>query len=310
MPSVVPNFVVAGAAKSGTTSLAHYLRQHPDVFVAREKECHYLAFPDTPPRFTGPGDDTEFNRIVITDRDRYLRCFDGARDERAVGEASVFYLYRPDSLRMALTLEPGMRFIVVLREPIDRAYSAYSHHVRDQRETAPTFSAALAQEDQRIIDGWGYGWHYRHVGDYVTQLAELRSIVPADQVHVLLYDYLAADPISAMQDVYRFLGVDPTFVPDASIVLNASGAPRLSALNRLLTRDNGIKTAVKRVIPYELGLRLSHRVRNWNLRRDNGLTPDERRAVEPLFDLDHDRLAELSGCDLSPWRVPVHDQLS
>src|SRR5579862_8012909 len=96
-----PTFLLGGAAKSGTTALAYYLHQHPEVFVAREKECHYFAFRDRQPQFHGPGDSSEFVPLIITDPDRYGRCFEKVTTETAVGEASVYYLYQARSLRDA-----------------------------------------------------------------------------------------------------------------------------------------------------------------------------------------------------------------
>ncbi|HYO18679.1 MAG TPA: hypothetical protein VES02_08455, partial [Dermatophilaceae bacterium] len=97
-----PTFLITGAAKSGTTSLSYYLRQHPRLFVAREKESHYFLFPDGQPDFHGPRDREEFNPLIISDRDRYLSCFDAAGPAQARGEASVYYLCEAQALQRAL----------------------------------------------------------------------------------------------------------------------------------------------------------------------------------------------------------------
>jgi len=299
-----PNFLVCGAAKSGTTSLANYLRQHPDVFVAREKESHYFICKSGMPVMNGPGDASEFVPLLIGDPYRYRQCFSSARGERAQGEASVYYLYHREAIVSALEANPEMRFVCVLRDPVGRAFSAFSHQRRDGWEPEEDFAAALGLEDRRVADGWGWGWHYRRVSDYAPQLRALRELVPEDRIHILLYEALGDDPVGAMQDVFAFLGVDPTFVCDSSLVFNASGTPRAATINRLFTHQNRLKSAVKRVVPYSVGQRVAERVRNWNL-EGTDLSPEVERALAPDFleGTSQDELTELVGRDLSSWNV-------
>jgi len=299
-----PNFLICGAAKSGTTSLANYLRQHPDVFVAREKECHYFICKSGMPVMTGPGDDSQFAPLLIGDAERYRQCFTAARGERAQGEASVYYLYQRAAIAAALEAKPDMRFICALRDPVSRAFSAYSHLRRDEWEPVADFEEALELEDERVAAGWGWGWHYRRVSNYAPQLRALRELVDPERVHVLLYEDMTAHPIAAMQGVFAFLGVDPTFECDTSLVFNASGTPRAATLNRLLTHQNRLKTAAKRVVPYTVGQRLAERVRNWNL--EGTELPDEvQRSLGASFleGTSQAELTELVGKDLSGWRV-------
>jgi hypothetical protein len=303
-----PNFLICGAAKSGTTSLANYLRQHPDVFVAREKESHYFICKSGMPTMTGPGDESQFAPLLIPDEERYRQCFSSARGERAQGEASVYYLYHRESIAAALEENPDMRFVCVLRDPVGRAFSAFSHQRRDGWEPMADFEEALGLEDERVADGWGWGWHYRRVSSYAPQLRALRDLVPEDRIHVLLYEDLGSDPIRAMQSTFTFLGVDPTFVCDSSLVFNASGTPRAATLNRLLTRQNRIKSAAKRVVPYSVGQRMAERVRNWNL-EGTDLPPDVERSLADFFleGTSRDELTQLAGRDLSSWNVFLDD---
>jgi len=303
-----PNFLICGAAKSGTTSLANYLRQHPDVFVAREKESHYFICKSGMPAMTGPGDESQFAPLLIADEARYLQCFSSARGEQAQGEASVYYLYQRDAIVAALEENPDMQFVCVLRDPVGRAFSAYSHQRRDGWEPMADFEEALSLEDERVAAGWGWGWHYRRVSSYAPQLRALRDLVPEKRIHVLLYEDLGADPIRAMQGVFSFLGVDSTFVCDSSLVFNASGTPRTATLNRLLTHQNRVKSAVKRVVPYSVGQRMAERVRNWNL-EGTELSPGVERDLAPSFleGTSQDELTRLTGRDLSSWNVFLND---
>jgi hypothetical protein len=294
-----PNFLIIGAAKGGTTSLAHYLRQHPDVFVAREKECHHFLFEGTTPSFSGPRDAEEFQPLIIPERDRYLRCFASAGAASARGEASVYYLYRPESLERALTYNPLMRFVVVLRDPVKRAFSAWAHMMRDGRESEHSFLAAVDLEAPRTAAGWSYGFRYESVGRYGDQLAHAMRLIPADQLHVALSDDLVADPETTLANIFAFLGVRPLPV-DSSLVMNVSGRPRVQALNQLLTQANPIKSALKKVLPYRLGSTLAHRIRNWNLEGTH-IDPAEAAVLAGRYRDDVERLAVLLQRDLSSW---------
>src|SRR5215218_4707583 len=121
----MPNFLIIGAGKSGTTSLYHYLGQHPEVFMSPMKEPKFFCFEGERPNFRGPGDDEEINRKCVTTIDAYRALFDGVACEKAVGEASSMYLYYPKAPERIDHHVAGVRLIAVLRNPVDRAYSSY-----------------------------------------------------------------------------------------------------------------------------------------------------------------------------------------
>jgi hypothetical protein len=155
-----------------------------------------------------------------------------------------------------------------------------------------------------VTDGWGWGWHYRRVSQYAPQLRAVRDLIPSDRLHFLLYEDLRSDPVVAMQRVFRFLDVDPTFVCDSSLVFNASGTPKAPAINRLLTHQNRLKTAVKRFVPYGVGQKMAERVRNWNLEgMELSTSVGTSLSGSFLAGTSRDELTELIGTDLSSWSV-------
>ncbi|MCA9246295.1 MAG: sulfotransferase, partial [Planctomycetales bacterium] len=93
----MPDFLIIGAARSGTTALAKILQQHPDIFLSEPKEPHFFAFADQPPCFTGPGDDVMMNRVAVTDPKAFEALFSGAPTSALRGEGSVSTLYYHDS---------------------------------------------------------------------------------------------------------------------------------------------------------------------------------------------------------------------
>jgi hypothetical protein len=295
---VLPNFLIVGAAKSGTTSLSHYLRQHPAIFVAREKEMHYFAHEELSERLSGPGDDEGLGSLLVSDLATYEECFAPANGAVLRGESSVYYCAHPDALRRALDLVPEMRFIFLMRRPVDRCVSAFSHMKRDGREPLG-LREALHEERQRVEAGWSPSFWYAGMSDYPAQIARMQEVVGEDRLHLVVMEELLGDDLAAINTLVRGLGLHP-YEFDTSLALNKSGVPRYRFVNRILVRDNSFKRAAKRVVPHHLGTVLAERIRARNLTPLDYEFPDELRAV---FD-EHMRGTEaLLGRGIEAWRT-------
>jgi hypothetical protein len=220
--NVLPNFLILGAAKAGTSAVFHYFNQHPDIYMYPAKETNFWALQHEPLDFRGPGDDRAVNTFSITSWERYTALWAGVQRERAVGEASPLYLYHPAASTAIHQHLPNAKLIVILRHPVRRAYSAFCHMVRDRRERLPTFAQALEAEPERIRQRWEHIWHYATMGLYAAQVARYTALFPPEQLRVYVYDDLLRQPLPTLQDMFRFLEVDPTFVPDLTVRHNPS----------------------------------------------------------------------------------------
>lgn len=214
---ILPNFIILGAAKAGTTALYHYLQQHPEIGMSRIKETNYLALKDDTLDFRGPGDCDYIRRFTITTEAGYHDQFAHCAGKKAVGEASPLYLYDPKVPGEIEALVPTAKLIAILRNPVDRAYSAFLHLIRDRRETTADFLEALQLEPSRIDDRWEHIWHYIAMGRYAEQLERYLARFPREQIRVILYDDFRADPASVLTDIIRFLEVGPGHQFDLSI---------------------------------------------------------------------------------------------
>jgi hypothetical protein len=181
----LPDWLIIGAMKSGTTSLAAYLREHPGCFVAPEKEVHFF--------------DYEFRWAFGADW--YRQRFRGAGSLLA-GEATPSYMHRPEVPARIASVVPDAKLIAILRDPVDRAYSQYWHHRREGREEREFLDAV---EDPEL--------DYLGRGRYLEQLERICEHFPREQLLVLLFDDLDAQPQETFVDVCRFLGVDETVIP-------------------------------------------------------------------------------------------------
>jgi len=298
----LPNFLIVGAAKAGTTSLYYYLKEHPEIYMSPIKEhkfitSNFLKFP-----FKGIGDDL-VEKNIIKNFESYQKLFLGVKNEKAIGEASADNLYYyKKSINYIKKILGEVKIIIILRNPIDRAFSAYSHLMRDNREFL-TFEDALKQEENRKKKNWEFIWYYKDVGFYYNQVkAYLENF---SEVKVYLYDDLKKDPLSLVQDIYRFLEVDDSFIPKSiGERFNVSGVPKNKFLHEFLTKPNPVKSAikplVKLILPKETRQRLLNKLLQKNLKKPE-MKPETREYLKGLYREDILKLQDLIKKDLSHW---------
>ncbi|MGH3145252.1 MAG: sulfotransferase family protein, partial [Rubrobacter sp.] len=211
----MPNFFVVGAQKAGTTSLYHYLDQHPQVYMSFIKEPFFFDHELDPNGEVVPHEFGGHNQAAkFANLEEYGTLFRAVKDETAIGEATPLYIYAPGTAERIERFVPGAKAIALLRNPADRAYSAFQHAVRIGVEPLTDFAEALRVEEERIRDGWHYIFHYRNRGLYCEQLESYYEVFGRERVGVWLYEDLRDDPARVAQSVFRFLGVDDAFTPD------------------------------------------------------------------------------------------------
>ena len=300
-PSPLPNFLIVGAAKCGTTSLYHYLRQHPDVFMSPVKEPRFFSG-GALRKGIGPGDALEASRAVRT-FDDYCRLFEKSIGKSAVGEASVETMFFYQQAIPAIQRHLGdPRIVIILRDPVDRVYSTYNYLVQDGWENLP-FADALNKEDQRKRSGYGWIWRYQEVGLYAGQVRAFQEHF--SRVHVILYDELKSNAIKMIKSVYSFLDVNPDFIPDMRHRHNVSGVPRWSLLNNLFVKPKRLHKAARTIGGAILGahrwVRLRDSLRSIILQKPGVINPDIEQQLRRFYRDDILKLQGYIGRDLSSW---------
>ena len=295
---LMPNFLIIGAMKSGTTALYQYLSQHPQVYMSSVKEPNFFAFEGEQLDFRAPFDREGINRVSITDLRAYHSLFEGVAEEKAIGEASHWYLYNPKAPGRIRHHVPDAKLIAVLRDPAERAYSDFMHFVRDGHEPFTDFARALQEEETRRRAGWAMG-HYVARGFYHAQLKRYYDAFDGDQIRVYLYEDLNADPAGVLQDVFRFLEVDKTFELDLTLRPNVSGVPKSKVLHSLLAERKRVKAVLKPLLP-AWALRSLIGLKNRNLVKPQ-MRPEVRRRLVQVYREDILALQDLIGRDLSRW---------
>lgn len=296
----LPNFIVIGAEKAGTTSLDYYLQQHPEIFMSPTKEPRFFAPEFYTTYYHGP---RVGKRVTAMGQDDYKKLFREVSNEIAIGEVSPQYLYLPNcSQRIAAAL-PDARLIAVLRNPVDRAFSAYTYQQTCGYDLGHSFEEALALETSRVAEQWRPVWHYQSLGFYFEQLTRFFAEFPSEQIHVVLYDDLSQDAIAFAQNVYDFLGVDATFVPDTS-VKNPSGSPKNRKIYDLFNRDNSLKNVIKTFMPKTARASLKMLIQQQNVQPKPILEPRIRQSLVEVYREDILKLQDLIHRDLSEWLSP------
>lgn len=242
----LPNFLIVGAAKSGTTSLYHYLKQHPDVYLNDEvKESRFFTYMDYvgDTLCAGPGDTNEslFPKTI----EEYQKLFSAAK-QQIIGEVSPDYLFYHEWVIPNIKKVLGdVKIIVILRNPVERAYSSYMHLIGHGRETLD-FAQALAQEEKRVLDRYWFIWHYQRAGLYCKQVEDF--INNFTNVKIVLFDDLINDPVALYNELCEFIGIQNNFIPDLSKKYNVSGKPKNKIINRFLKQNNRGKKVIKPIV--------------------------------------------------------------
>jgi hypothetical protein len=233
---VWPNFFIVGAAKAGTTSLYRYLAQHPDTYMPKLKEPHWFSrVAKNPSQHVYP----------VTSEAEYLNLFKDWRGERAIGEASPSYLWDRETPYRIRRQLPNSKIIVLLRNPVDRAFSHYLMDVRSGIQDKP-FHEALVADRSRCVKRWGVSHLYVELGQYRDQILRYQECFGRERVLVLFFEEIFSDPrasLEAFDRVLCFLGVDSRALNSSQFERkhNPYTVPR-GKVARVLLRHNKLRT--------------------------------------------------------------------
>lgn len=258
----LPNFLIVGAAKSGTTSLHYYLQQHPDIYLPAPKELHYFAREHMLRLTGGPGDRHVLSHVCQT-KEEYESFYAKVTQQSAVGEISPSYLYSSEVSHQIKKELHDPKIIILLRNPIEKAFSQYMHLVRDNREMLGFYDGLMA-ERERIERGWAAIWRYAESSLYLSRVQTYLDVFGERNVRIFLYDDLVQSPERLVRELLEFIGVDPQRPIDFAKVHNRSGKPRFRFVSNLLTRPNPLRDMAKRILPADTTYRLKLRLQDLN----------------------------------------------
>ena len=303
---MLPDFFIIGAPKAGSTALHEALAQHPDLYLSTVKEPKFFLCDGPPPSPRGPGD-AHSAREWVWQREDYERLFAPAPAGTLKGESTPFYLWSFDAHRRMADLTPDARLIAVIRDPVDRAYSNWTHLWCDGLEPEGDFFDACDAEERRVASGWAPFWRYQGLGRYGEQFQHLFEFFPRQHVHVVRYRELVDEPQPTLDRICRFLGVAEGLVSTVPSS-NVSNWVEPTALNAVLRRGIRAGAAVGAHARPELWRRASVPLLAL-LHRSNAhrppLDPQRRQVLVERFRDDIDLLGQVMGASYQDWLAPV-----
>lgn len=220
-----PTLFIGGVQKSGTTSLHYFLSKHPEIFIPQvPEELHFFDL------------DENYSKGL----DWYMSCFSEWRGEAIIAQTSPLYIYQPDVPARIKEFNPDAKFIFILRNPIDRAYSHYWNSVRFGYENL-SFEQALDQEKERIIQNSNFRRTYSYFdrGIYTEQLLRYYELFPRENILILLFEQLKKSYVDIGNLCGDFLDIDPSqFVySEEKSVRNQAKLPRFRFLQRWISQE-------------------------------------------------------------------------
>jgi hypothetical protein len=297
-----PDFLIIGAAKSGTTSLLHQLNQHPQIFMPPAKHLNYFSGECGTAEFQGPPPHY-FGRQAARTWEEYSREFKEGIGKAAVGEACNAYLFSTEAAGRIRRSLPEVRLIAVLRHPAERAYSRFLQLRRSGREPISNFADALQEEKWRIANHWWPDFYYLHAGLYYEQLARYFAVFPREQIRIYLHEDMLTEPRRMLVDIFRYLGVADDFIPNMDVRYSASGLPRSKGIDWTLKKLRAARPLAEKLLQQrhlDYVLRVASHAHAQNLVKPE-LTAETRSWMIERYREDTLRLQDLIGRDLSGW---------
>lgn len=295
-----PDFLVVGTARAGTTSLYSYLLQHPQLFLPVVKEPCFFTFADEKINYKKG----KFS-FAITSIEEYAKLYEKALPDQLTGECSTPYLYLYKktiaNLKKIHNDYSSIKIIIVLRNPVDRAYSQYLWRVRDGREDL-TFKEAIEQEAERMKDNYSFDYFYLDRGKYYEQVkAYLKEF---KNVKIILYEDLKINVEQELINICQFLNVDKNFIFVKRNEQNSSFLPKSKVLSKLISFESKIKFRMLNYFPDNVKSSLKEQFRRFNSSKKEiqPLSAELRDKLNEFFKEDIRNLEKLIGRNLSIWQ--------
>lgn len=294
-------FLIVGTAKAGTTSIYYYLVQHPDVFIPKKETFFFLRdiyrTVDLPYPYQRAPD------TMVLERSEYEVLLEPV-GERVQGEVGTGYLFHHEVSIPRIKEEFGddVNIAIILRNPVDRAFSSYNHFIKDLHEDL-SFEESLSAENERAENSWDFMWRHRALGLYSQQVQAFKENF--SQVKVFRYEDLQKNPLVMMAQLFKFIGVEPLKTLNVSKQFNPSGEPRSRVLQKLLIHENPLKRVLRPIVRFFMSdggrERLRKELKSKNLKKYQEMDPGTRAELVSFYREDIKKLEIITDMDFSEW---------
>jgi hypothetical protein len=292
----LPNLLIVGAAKCGTTSLHNYLKQHPDIFMSKQKEPHFLINSDI-------GEDRIHKAITVLED--YEDMFKTDSIYKYKGESSVMYLAFPEfSIKnIKKYLDPNVKIIIMLRNPVERAFAGYLHNLRYNPSENLSFEEALEKSEARYYKERDItpDTRYLHVGNYFSQVESFISMFN-DNVLVIMYEDYVNDIDLCLANVFDFLDIDKISVDTSRRHMVGGWVFKRKFLRNLLIPRNNFKSLIKNLLPNKkIRMAIKQKIMNMSTVENPSISEDMHKKLTEYYRKDIDNLSKLLNKELNCW---------
>jgi len=292
----LPNLLIVGAAKCGTTSLHNYLKQHPDIFMTEHKEPHFLINSEI-------GKDRIHKAITVLED--YEDMFKTDSIYKYKGESSVMYLAFPEfSIKnIKKYLSPDVKIIIMLRNPVERAFAGYLHNLRYNPSENLSFEEAFENSEARYYkeEDITPDTRYLHVGNYYSQVESFISMFN-DNVLVIMYDDYVNDIDLCLANVFDFLDIDKISVDTSKRHMVGGWVFKRKFLRNLLIPKNNFKSLIKSFLPNKkIRKAIKQKIMNISTVENPSISVDMHKKLTEYYRKDIDNLSKLLNKELNCW---------
>ena len=280
-----PNFFIIGAIRGGTTSLYEYLKDIPSVYMSAIKEPGY---------FSKSVDATLLLTEPIRSKEKYLKLFENVQNETAIGEASPTYLWDPQAAKLIHQQVPDARIIMILRDPVERAFSHYLMLIGNGSIDS-SFEQIIDQSVQLPHDD--FSGRIINAGFYSEQVSRYLELFPRENIKIFIFEEFIKDTKKSVQEVLDFLKVDTTIPDDVKIVDNTFDLP-VGNVSKHFIRNKILRAAVRELMPGDSAANLRKIFKKRSEKPP--LSSSDKKFVEDIYREDVKKLEKILGRDL-PW---------
>ena len=304
--SKLPNFLVAGSPKCGSTSLFYYLNEHPEIFMAPQKEIHYFSSEILNTLDQGPKD-KRVNAFHINNYRSYLNQFKKAKPSQVIGEVSPSYINYPETTIPKIKKHLGNpKIIVLIRDPVKRAYSNYFHLVREDREKL-SFYEALKQEETRMKKKYSDFWYYRFNSLYYNKIKKFDDAF--DEILILTTESLKENTEITMKLIYNFLEVNENFrTQNIQREYNSGGVYKSNLVTNFFFRQSRLRSFIKKMIPITAEMKqMKQKILKYFKEETPEMKPEAEEFLIEYFKEDVENLKNDFDIDLTMWNKKLTD---
>lgn len=285
-----PDFIFLGGHKCGTTSLHYYLDQHPEIYMPSIKGQDFFS------REGNVNKEGNFGQFATLEK--YQEIYQGMTNEKVAGEVSSVYLYSEKACKNIKKYRPNAKLLVILRNPVDRAFASFSNRViLKKSELNEQINLREIFDKTEILDR----------GFYAEKLKLYYDNFDSKQIKILLFDWLIKDKERYFSNIFEFIGVNPDFMPDTSVILRKGGKIENKFINNILTKENFATSLIKSIIkPFttpEQRLEI-HRQLTTKFRKKTPLPKELRVELNSFYRQEILNLQDLINMDISDWLKP------